>query len=1660
MPNQSDFYSQAYNFASATQGHVDPRTGLFTLNFPLAELTGNDALGPELPLALNYSPLSPVNAGFGIGCVLGLTQYDRGSRLLSLASGERYKVQESGSTVTLRQNVVRGIRFEKFANGYQVTYKSGHIEWLAGPDTTNAIHVPIQLISPLGHYLTLEWDRGKTPPRLTAVRDMTGRTLLTIHYPDPTTIYTTVQVWPDSPDEGYTIQLAFKSSYLDTVQHLAAGLLWRFGYDTSHRLTTVTAPTGLVERAEYQENVHKFPPASNLPALPAVFRHTLTPGADQPNIVTTYSYDSNNYLGYEGSGSGSWNANEDYLYSRPTSYTYWTRATCDGAVTQRTYNCYHLQIEESITDQRRVRTTSMRYDGIRPGAFDTLPAWFQSPTRTTIVYDDRSQTTLPPRSEDSSAAYDDWGNLIRQTAPDGTVTEWVYYPPEGESGAAPAEPNGFQRLVKSQTVTPPANLPAAPTQLTRYRYDTLATLSTSQAHMPANAALPIQEDTLSGTQWLTRRRTIYQTDTANPEFGRVTRIEEDRYPEGATSEEAQSFRYTRSYTFARNGDQWTQTETDTTHDRLTITSAMTLSRLSGRQLATVDAQGNTVDYTYDTLGRVLTATAQRGGAYQATVQYAYSIDTAQGNRPLTVVTDPKGNQSRTWYDGLGRAVRQAVKAQDDADWHDSATNTFDARGRALRSDVFDIVPNPNRRGAPLPLTSRTTQRYDGWDQVDQLTGSVGDQLNTATDAVAMTVATQLTGSRQGREVTHYTLQRLPDTVTRYTHDGTEQGQIQQRYDGLGRQLAVTDELGRETRYDYDAWGRVATQTLPDGTVVTRRYAPDSGGADWVTEILVNGVSQGTQTFDGLGRLTASSNGGRTTRLEYADAASPVPSKLTQPDGSEIRYRYVKELDNALAGVAAGTVAQAFDYDKQTGALLSAEETGSHQRRLSYSPLGLMQDETFQPTGGTSRQARYGYTPNGLPLDYTDIAGVTQTTQYNDRGQVVRIADGDVAVDIVYDDIGRLDHWTATDVQSGQAMTTTLGYDDFNRENQRTLVCGDDNWIFSQSYALNGQVSRREVRRNNAQWCSETFEYDRRNRLQRYSVDGNLVGRPHDAYGQSIVSQTFEYDALDNVTQVATTFLGGDDTATFHYDNADKNQLSAVTHSHEAYPARIELRYDGCGRLVRDEAGRTLGYDALGRLAQIAGGGRYLYDGTDRLVAQAVQNGDTRELYYDGDTLVNLVTRESGANTRLIHAGGHCVAERRAGTTALTGSDAQGSVRLARQSAMQQASYSYAPYGYRPSDTQDLTVLGFNGELLDPVSGSYHLGNGTRAYNPILMRFNTPDGYGYSPFGAGGLNPYAYCAGDPINRSDPSGHLSWKGWAGIGLAVAGMALTVASAGALGPVMATVTIAAGLISGATGIASIATKESNPEASSILGWISLGSGLASAAGGMVQGARAEHKALKGARKAYGLVDDIAEESKAPGRRTLGGSRAASSEPVAMSSSVERVTYGNFEIYSNKGYAAPNRAVLTAHGMKPLRPSTTHLPRGTTIRYAADDGAYLLDPGLERIGQRRYTPRETITGPREIGNYNLYPYHSDTPLEITRALHNSFDKDYHIIAVRDRGVVSSVIKPVDTNQLLKTLKQNNLHYRQIDAVHCRVSPYTFPWAATQSARPFYPQG
>ena len=83
------------------------------------------------------------------------------------------------------------------------------------------------------------------------------------------------------------------------------------------------------------------------------------------------------------------------------------------------------------------------------------------------------------------------------------------------------------------------------------------------------------------------------------------------------------------------------------------------------------------------------------------------------------------------------------------------------------------------------------------------------------------------------------------------------------------------------------------------------------------------------------------------------------------------------------------------------------------------------------------------------------------------------------------------------------------------------------------------------------------------------------------------------------------------------------------------------------------------------------------------------------------------------------------------------------------------SQAYSPYGHHMQVSGLLSLLAFNGERQDAITGRYHLGNGYRQFSPVTMRFCSPDSW--SPFREGGLNAYVYCEGDPTNRTDPTGH---------------------------------------------------------------------------------------------------------------------------------------------------------------------------------------------------------------------------------------------------------------------------------------------------------------
>lgn len=153
--------------------------------------------------------------------------------------------------------------------------------------------------------------------------------------------------------------------------------------------------------------------------------------------------------------------------------------------------------------------------------------------------------------------------------------------------------------------------------------------------------------------------------------------------------------------------------------------------------------------------------------------------------------------------------------------------------------------------------------------------------------------------------------------------------------------------------------------------------------------------------------------------------------------------------------------------------------------------------------------------------------------------------------------------------------------------------------------------------------------------------------------------------------------------------------------------------------------------------------------------------------------------------------------------------------------------------------------GFSGETADADLPWYPLGS--RHYVPSLRQFISPDTA--SPFMAGGLNRYAYCGGDPVNRIDPTGESFWDFLgaslgilgAAVGVVVTGGALlgaigvagglaaAMSTTGGIAAAAATVLEVASVVVEVGSLASLAAGDER--ASGIFGWVALGTGLAAA-------------------------------------------------------------------------------------------------------------------------------------------------------------------------------------------------------------------------------------
>ena len=579
---------------------------------------------------------------------------------------------------------------------------------------------------------------------------------------------------------------------------------------------------------------------------------------------------------------------------------------------------------------------------------------------------------------------------------------------------------------------------------------------------------------------------------------------------------------------------------------------------SNRVTRVTDPTGRAWRYTYES-GALTTVTNPSG----VVVRYEYQTFPQQ----LTAVIDGRGTAvKRITYDANGRVIRQQFA--------DGGAETYDyflSGGLVTRTTITD--PLGRKRVTRFNAAGYVVATADGLGQTSTITRDIAtNQALTTTSPCGcaeatreydargdLTAATNRAGQtiRMEYESAFGRLTKLTDRL------GRELGFT---YDARGNLLTSTDAESRTASYEYDEYGQLTAVTDPLGR--TTRYEYDRHG-NMIVVVDALGHRR-TAEYDLLGRVTAQADAlGRRAEVRY-DALGRV-SSTTDAAGAATRYGYdangnlltvTDHLGRKWKGV----------YDGRNRVVRSTDPLG----RVAKKQYDLANRVTAE-TSPSGRVVRFAYDERNQLESLTDPRGGTATFEKDYRGSLVRLTDprGGVTT-FVYDELGR-----------STGMRDPLG-----RETRQSFD-GADNV---------SEVIDRLGRRT-------AYTYDDANRPVRVTFPDATVG--------------YTYDAASRVTRVDDS-QGG--SVAWEFDEADR-KLSETT------PAgKVSYAYNDADQLVsmtvQGRAPVTHGYDESGRLLTITQGAEvftHLYDALSRATGLQRPNGITTSYTYDAVGRVERMT---------------------------------------------------------------------------------------------------------------------------------------------------------------------------------------------------------------------------------------------------------------------------------------------------------------------------------------------------------------------------------------------------------------------------------------------------
>ena len=298
------------------------------------------------------------------------------------------------------------------------------------------------------------------------------------------------------------------------------------------------------------------------------------------------------------------------------------------------------------------------------------------------------------------------------------------------------------------------------------------------------------------------------------------------------------------------------------------------------------------------------------------------------------------------------------------------------------------------------------------------------------------------------------------------------------------------------------------------------------------------------------------------------------------------------------------------------------------------------------------------------------------------------------------------------------------------------------------------LSNREYHVNNltAAAVNETRTYT-------YDTHGNLTKSVKtDNSSGSAVTATYGYDKVGNRTSMTEEGV----TTTYIYNAI--NQLKTQTTN----GTTVNYSYDYLGNCIKESGGSStvdMEYAVTGEMTMLT----KTESGTTTLTQTNVynhngqrisrtQSGTTRNYYYDRGVAVFTVDGTSLSGANVLDAEGDAIGTYRGSVYYNYLKDGQASTtNLIKEDGTLAAAYDYSDFG----ETTEITGSSFDnqicytGGIYDESTALYYLN--ARYYDPEIGRFISQDSYRGELNDPGQWHLYAYCANNPINYVDPSGH---------------------------------------------------------------------------------------------------------------------------------------------------------------------------------------------------------------------------------------------------------------------------------------------------------------